>query len=175
MTHCFPPKVCLLNRALEVIDPNGHVEGKLLSYLVGVRDARELASLLFNNRAHRYYSTLVELSTVRSLELRANSQFARRRYTQVWASGREQGLPEKFLSDVLTTLAVYESCLDRGWASRTFRMIATRGVRVALDKLIESGERRNGYALLKGRGLLGFSFESLVDRYPCYFSITSKC
>lgn len=165
----FPPKVCLLDKSRVVIDQDSLIEEKLFSYLKGVSNTKQLANLLSNNRAHNHFPILKDLASVRSLELTANAKFSRPRYRKVWEVEKERGLSEKFLGDVLTTLAVYESCLERGWASRTFKMIASRGIRVALSKLIKFGERRQGYALLKEKGLLEFSFESFVKRNQEYF------
>ncbi len=58
-------------------------------------------------------------------------------------------------------------------ASRTWQAVKKHGVIMAVQSFVEKSQDSSGFALLKSLGLIEYSFENIILKYPDYFSVVA--
>jgi hypothetical protein len=105
------------------------------------------------------YSDLVRQARQRAIELRASSHEA-------------EDIVEY---ELYQALYAYEDILSeknnrRTRANRTWQMVKHYGIKLAAERAVNRNADAMGYKVLVGMGLQGLTFESVIVKYPGYFS-----
>jgi hypothetical protein len=105
------------------------------------------------------YSDLVRQARQRAIELRASSHEA-------------EDIVEY---ELYQALYAYEDILSeknnrRTRANRTWQMVKHYGIKLAAERAVNRNADAMGYKVLVGMGLQGLTFESVIVKYPDYFS-----
>ena len=105
------------------------------------------------------YSDLVRQARQRAIELRASSHEAR----------------DIVEYELFQALYAYEDILSeknnrRTRANRTWQMVKHYGIKIAAERAVNRKVDAMGYKVLVGMGLQGLTFESVIVKYPDFFS-----